>query len=46
VAGDGRFTLTVQVESANAPGENTFAFQAFDRSNLESEVVLKSITVQ
>lgn len=45
-AGDGRFTITVSVNSGNAPGENTFAFQATDRSGLKSEVVQKVITIE
>ncbi|MEM8485382.1 MAG: hypothetical protein AAF564_07515, partial [Bacteroidota bacterium] len=36
VAGDGRFTATVQISSSNAPGVNTIAFQATDRSGLRS----------
>ena len=45
-AGDGRFTLTVFLTSENAPGTNTFAFQATDRAGLTSEVVEKSVVVE
>lgn len=45
-AGDGRFTITLQLESTNAPGETTFQFKAFDRSGLESEPVTRTITVE
>ncbi len=46
VAGDGRFTATVQISSSNAPGVNTLAFQATDRSGLQSEVVTVDITIE
>lgn len=46
VAGDGRFTATVQISSTNAPGVNTLAFQATDRSGLRSEVVTIDITIE
>ena len=45
-AGDGRFTLTVFIASTNAPGTNTFVFQAIDRAGLRSETAEKQITVQ
>lgn len=45
-AGDGRFTLTVFVASSNAPGVNTFGFQAIDRAGLRSAIVEKQITVE
>ncbi len=45
-AGDGRFTITVQVESDNPPGPRVFVFQAIDRSGLESDVVEKTITIE
>lgn len=46
VAGDGVFTLTIQIESSNAPGVNEFVFTAFDRTGLESEPVTRTITVE
>ena len=46
VAGDGRYTITVQVASDNAPGPRVFAFQATDRAGLESNVVEKTITIE
>ena len=46
VAGDGRFTLTVQLVSENAPGVYVFYFQAFDRDGLASEVVEKQLVVE
>ncbi len=45
-AGDGRFTLTIQLDSSNAPGETTFEFRAIDRAGLESETVTRTITVE
>lgn len=45
VAGDGRYTATIQVESTNAAGPTTLAFQATDRSGLESQIVEKTIVV-
>ena len=46
VAGDGRYTATVQIESTNRPGPTTLAFQATDRGGLESQIVEKTITVE
>jgi hypothetical protein len=46
LAGDGRYTITVTVESTNQPGANTFAFQATDRTGLTSDVIHKTITVE
>lgn len=46
VAGDGVFTLTIQIESSNALGVNEFVFTAFDRAGLESESVTRTITVE
>ena len=46
VAGDGRFTATVQITAANAPGTNTLAFQATDRAGLKSEVITLDITIE
>lgn len=45
-AGDGRYTLTIQLTSSNAPGVNTFAFKAIDRSGLESLVITRNIIVE
>ena len=45
VAGDGRFTRRVFIESTNALGVNSLAFQATDRAGLTSEVVRKDIVV-
>ena len=44
--GDGRYTLEVEIGSSNRPGENTFAFQAVDRSGLASEVVERIVVVE
>lgn len=46
VAGDGHYTRTIQITSANQPGTNTFAFQALDLTGLASEIVEKQITVE
>lgn len=45
VAGDGMYTITIQVESTNGIGPNTFSFQATDRSGFESNIVEKTITI-
>ncbi len=45
-AGDGRFTLTIQLTSGNAPGTYVFVFQARDRSGLDSETVERTIIVE
>lgn len=45
-AGDGRYTITVQVASDNVPGPRVFAFQAIDRAGFESNVVEKTITIE
>lgn len=44
-AGDGRYTITVQIGSNNQPGVNVFAFQAFDRFGERSEVVTRNVRV-
>jgi hypothetical protein len=44
-AGDGRFTLTLEVASTNAPATLTLRFKAIDRSGLESEVVERTFTI-
>ena len=46
VAGDGRYTVTIQISSTASLGTNVFAFQATDRGGLRSEVVTKEITVE
>lgn len=46
VAGDGRFTLTIQLESGNAPGTNTFEFSVVDRSGLRSAVEVRTLVVE
>lgn len=46
IAGDGRFTATVQISSDNSPGVNSLAFQATDRGGLQSEVVTIDITIE
>lgn len=45
-AGDGRFTLTLQVDSNNQPATLMLRFKATDRAGLESEVVERSFTIQ
>ncbi len=45
VAGDGQFTLTIQLDSSNEAGDNIFVFKAVDRSGLESETVTRTIVV-
>lgn len=45
-AGDGQFTLTIQLASTNAAGTNTFEFRAVDRSGLRSAVEVRTIEVQ
>ncbi|MBN8588432.1 MAG: hypothetical protein J0L94_08925 [Rhodothermia bacterium] len=44
-AGDGKFTIIIEVRSTNALGVNTFDFQAFDRTGLASNVIKKTIEV-
>jgi hypothetical protein len=45
VAGDGLFTLTIQLDSNNAAGNNFFEFTAIDRSGLRSPGVSRTITL-
>ncbi|GMQ81806.1 MAG: hypothetical protein BMS9Abin05_1242 [Rhodothermia bacterium] len=45
-AGDGLFTLTIELDSSNTPGDNIFVFKAIDRAGLESETVTKIIVVE
>jgi len=44
-AGDGIYTRLVFILSSNALGENTFAFEAIDRSGLKSEQVLHTVEI-
>ena len=44
-AGDGRFTLTLQVNENNTPGPRTLEFIATDRSGLQSEAVTRVLTI-
>ena len=46
VAGDGRFTLTLQIDSDNQPATLTLRFKATDRTDLESEVVERTFTIE
>ncbi len=46
VAGDGKYTLTVQLTSEVPPGTYVFYFQAFDREGLASDVVEKQTIVE
>jgi len=46
VDGDGRFTVTLQVESTNAAGLRTLTFEAVDRSGLRSEAVQRTLDIQ
>ena len=46
VARDGKYTVTVRIESTNQAGTNRLAFQATDLSGLKSNVVEKDIVVQ
>lgn len=45
-AGDGRFTLTLQIESGNTPGERSLEFKAVDRGGLVSEPVTRVLTIE
>lgn len=44
-ASDGKYTLTIQLDSNNAAGQNIFEFVAIDRSGLRSASVTKIIQV-
>ena len=46
VAGDGRYTVTVEIASTASVSVNTFAFQATDRDGLQSEVLTTEISVE
>lgn len=45
-ANDGRYSRRIFLSSDNAPGVQTFAFQATDRSGLTSEIVEVQLTVE
>ncbi len=45
VSGDGKFTLTIQLDATNGAGVNTFVFTAIDRSGLQSSSETRTITV-
>jgi hypothetical protein len=45
VAGDGIFTETVSLSPPPAPGVYEFRFQAFDRLNAGSNIIVHSVTV-
>jgi hypothetical protein len=45
-AGDGQFTLTIQLESTNSAASYTFEFRAVDRSGLRSAVEVRTLEVQ
>jgi hypothetical protein len=45
-AGDGLFTLTIQVDSSNSPGQSTLEFVAVDRSGLSSDPVTRVLTIE
>ncbi len=44
-AGDGRFTLTLQIDSNNEPATLTLRFKATDRTGLESAIVERTFTI-
>jgi len=46
LAGDGLFTLTIQLESRNAAGTYTFEFSVVDRSGLRSGVEVRTLVVE
>ena len=46
VAGDGRYTITVEIASTARTGLNEFVFQATDRGGLKSNTFVKEITVE
>jgi hypothetical protein len=45
-AGDGTFSLVVQLPSGTAPGTFRFRYEAIDRSRLGSNVIIKPLTVE
>jgi hypothetical protein len=46
VAGDGLFTLTIQLESTNSPGTYTFEYSVVDRSGLRSATEVRSMVIE
>lgn len=46
VAGDGKYTITIQIENRNQSGVYVFDFQAFDKTGLSSNVIQKTIEVK
>ncbi len=46
VAGDGLYTLTIQLESTNAPGTYTFEYSVVDRSGLRSATEVRSMVIE
>lgn len=45
IAGDGRYTVTFEAPEETAAGTVEFEFQAFDRQGLESNIVVKELTI-
>lgn len=45
-AGDGQFTVTLQIEASNTPGPRVFTFVAIDRSGLRSDVVERTLVIE
>ncbi|NNE70913.1 MAG: hypothetical protein HKN29_11205 [Rhodothermales bacterium] len=45
-SGDGQFTLTIQVDASNSPGDRTLEFIATDRSGLQSEPQTRVLTIE
>jgi len=45
-AGDGVYTLTIQLDASNSAGTNSFEFTAVDRTGLRSGTVSRTIVVQ
>ena len=46
LAGDGAYTLTIQLDSQNAAGDNLFQFTVTDRAGLTSQIENRTITLQ
>jgi len=45
-AGDGQFTLAIQLDSSSQAGSYEFEFKATDRAGLESETVVRTFVVE
>jgi len=45
-AGDGLFTLAIQLDSTSQPGSYEFEFKATDRAGLDSETVVRTFVVE